>query len=554
MNHQTPFTVSEAIVKELVRYEVEVVYGIVSIHNMPIYDAILRVGNIRLITARGESGAVNMADAYARATGKLGVVITSTGAGAGNAAGSLTETWNSGTPLLHITGEADSYYIGTDQRYIHEAKDQLKMMDGVSKQAYVLKRPKQITPFIQQAMNEALAIPTGPVTVSIPTNFQNEIIPDNQLVKANTTKVEMDVEIPADVIKKIQEANRPVIWAGKGVIASGASDELKTFVDLIQPAVITSEAGKGSIPENHPLCIGNFAATPQVEALLKTSDLLISIGTRFRGEETNDWTLPIPNNHINIDAASHAFNRNFDTFYGLVGDAGSILKALNNTLIDQSISPDPAYVDEIESIRQDVRNHLRRAIGSYGDIADIMRERMPVDTILVRDVTIPAYTWGNKLIDIYEPETSIHATGGGIGQGLPMAIGAKIGQKKKPVVLMAGDGGFMVNVGEMMTAVQEDAPITILLFDDGGYGILRYLQEAAYGRRTSVDLQNPDFIMMARSMGFEAEKVVSVDGFKKGLEEAFVSQKPSMIVIDMQALPMAYEESEAYIQSFRSKS
>ncbi|UOQ91857.1 thiamine pyrophosphate-binding protein [Halobacillus shinanisalinarum] len=221
MTSQIEFTVSDALVKELLQSGVEVVYGIVSIHNMPIYDAILRDGNIRLVTARGESGAVNMADAYARATGKLGVVMTSTGAGAGNAAGSLTETWNSGTPLLHITGEADSHYIGTDQRYIHECKDQLKMMDGANKHAYLLKRPKQITPFLRKAIKEARTTPTGPVTVSIPTNFQTEVIPYNQLVEARTGEAESSVEIPDDVVKKIQEAKRPVIWAGKGVIASG---------------------------------------------------------------------------------------------------------------------------------------------------------------------------------------------------------------------------------------------------------------------------------------------------------------------------------------------
>src|SRR5699024_5989707 len=126
MTKQSKFTVADAIVKELVREGVEAVYGIVSIHNMPIYDAIYREGSIRVVTSRGESGAVNMADAYARATGKNGVVITSTGSGAGNGAGSLVEAWNAGTPLLHLTGEADSHYIGANERYIHEAKNQLQ--------------------------------------------------------------------------------------------------------------------------------------------------------------------------------------------------------------------------------------------------------------------------------------------------------------------------------------------------------------------------------------------------------------------------------------------
>ncbi|WP_163971834.1 thiamine pyrophosphate-binding protein [Oceanobacillus halotolerans] len=555
MNNQTEFTVAEAIVKELVRSEVEVVYGIVSIHNMPIYDAILREGNIRIVTARGESGAVNMADAYARTTGKLGVVITSTGAGAGNGAGSLTETWNSGTPLLHITGEADSHYIGTDQRYIHEAKDQLKMMEGANKSAYLLKRPKQTTPFVRNAIKEALTVPTGPVTISIPTNFQAQIIPENQLIEVEKDENQAtQLTIPQDVIEKITAAKRPVIWAGNGVIASNASEELQVLVDKMQPAVITSEAGKGSIPENNPLCIGNFAATPQVEELLKKSDLLISIGVRFRGGETLDWTLPVPENHINIDLNPNAFNRNFDTMCTLVGDAKAVLQTINSDLSSKELNPDTAYVDEVKSVRQAVRHDLRSQVEPYGEVAAIMQEHMPENSILVTDVTIPGYTWGNKLININEPRNYLHMTGGGIGQGLPMAIGAKIAQPEKPVVLIAGDGGFMVNAGEMISAIQEETPITVVLFDDGGYGILRYYQEAAYNRRTSVDLQNPDFVMMATSMGFEAEKVSSVEEFKEGFANAIASKKPSLVVVDVEAVGvLEYEDSDEYLASFRPK-
>lgn len=553
MKNQTEFTVADAIVKELVYAGAEAVYGIVSIHNMPIYDALLREGSIRIVTARGESGAVNMADAHARATGKLGVVITSTGSGAGNAAGSLVEAWNAGTPLLHITGEANSNYIGTDQRYIHEARDQTKMMDGAGKTASLLKRPKQITPFMRKAIKEALAVPTGPVTVNIPTNFQAQIIPQNELIEVETIQdTDVKINLPPDAIDKIAEAKRPIIWVGRGVIASGASEELLTLIDNIRPAVVTSEAGKGSIPESHPLCIGNFAATPQVAELLETSDLLISIGVRFRGGETYDWTLPLPENHINIDLDAHAFNRNFDTLYTLVGDANAILQEINNELARREFSPDPAYVDEVKSVRQAVRDDLRRQIGPYANIADILSEQLPEDTVLVTDVTIPGYTWGNKLFDIHEPGNYLYMAGGGIGQGLPMAIGAKVALPDKPVVLIAGDGGFMVNAGEMITATHEDTPIIVLLFDDGGYGILRYYQEAAYGRRTAVDLENPDFVMMAKSMGFEAEKVCSVEEFNEGLTNAIASKKPYMVAVDVEAVGvLEYEDSEEYIASFR---
>lgn len=555
MNHQPEFTVSEAIVKELLQAGVDAVYGIVSIHNMPIYDAIHREGSIRIVTARGESGAVNMADAHARATGKLGVVITSTGSGAGNAAGSLVEAWNAGTPLLHITGEADSHYIGTDQRYIHEAKDQTQMMSGAGKNAYLLKRPKQITPFMRKAIQEAMAVPAGPVTISIPTDFQAQIIPSNQLIEAEKLQNQaMKIDLPAEIIKKIATAERPVIWAGKGVIASGASKALQTLVDKIQPAVITSEAGKGSIPESHPLCIGNFAATPQVEQLLEKSDLLISIGVRFRGDETFDWTLPVPENHINIDLDPNAFNRNFDTAYTLAGDANAILNEINSALINVEFNPSPAYAEEVKSARQSVRADLRSQIGPYRKVADIMTEQLSDDTILVTDVTIPGYTWGNKLFNINKPGNYLHMTGGGIGQGLPMAIGAKIAKPEKPVVLIVGDGGFMVNAGEMITAAQEGTPIIILLFDDGGYGILRYYQEAAYGRRAAVDLTNPDFVAMARSMGFESEKVNSVEAFETGLSNAIASKKPYVVVVDMEEVGiLEYEDTDEYIASFRPK-
>ncbi|SHG81808.1 thiamine pyrophosphate-binding protein [Ornithinibacillus halophilus] len=547
------YTVSNAIVEELVAEGVEVVYGIVSVHNMPIYNAILNHSKIRMVTARGESGAVNMADAYARTTGKLGVVITSTGTGAGNAAGSLSETWNSGTSLLHITGEVDSNYIGTDQRYIHESKDQLKMMEGVNKATYLLKRPKLITPFMRKAIKEAQTAPQGPVTVQIPTNFQAQIIPNNQLIEVELKQNrETTINLPTEIVETIATAKRPVVWAGNGVILSGASEELLELVEKIKPAVITSAAGKGSIPENHPLCIGNFAYFPQFEELLKKSDLLISIGVRFRAGETNNWTSPVPENHINIDADPNAFNRNFNTRCGVVGDAKAVLREINKQLVDKEITTDEAYVEEVKGTRQAVRYDLSNSIKPYGDFATIMREQLPDNTVLVTDVTIPGYTWANKLFDINEPKNYVTMTGEGIGQGLPMAIGAKVGQPNKPVVLVAGDGGFMVNAGEMITAVHENTPIIVLLFDDGGYGILKYYQEAAYGRKINVDLKNPDFVMMAKSMGFESEKVASVEEFEKGLANAIASQKPYLVVVDVEKVGiLEYEDSDEYIQSFR---
>ncbi|MFC7395168.1 thiamine pyrophosphate-binding protein [Scopulibacillus cellulosilyticus] len=541
---QTEYTTADALVNELVRAGVEQVFGIVSIHNMPIYDAILREGSIHLVTARGESGAVNMADGYARATGKLGVVLTSTGTGAGNAAGSLVESWSAGVPVLHITGEVASPYLGTGRGYIHECKDQLSMMEGVCKRAYQLRKPEQMVPVIRNAIHEALKAPAGPVTVQIPIDYQSAIIPKSNLQEiessVNTAPSETKIHFNKEVIDRITAAKRPVIWTGGGVISAEASNELKTLAETIGAAVITSQSGKGSIPEDHPLCIGHFASYKEVKELVKSSDLLISIGVRFRSNETTNWQVEVPKEHIAIDADLEAVNRNFDVTYGLVGDAKYILGQLLEALSEGNVSPDPHYMEEVESVRNQIRTHLRETLGPYEGFLDGMRRLLPKDAILVRDVTVQANVWGSRLFEIYEPRTSIHASGGGIGQGLPTAIGAQIGQKDKVVVLMAGDGGFMVNVGEMATASQEELPLIIILFDDAGYGVLRNIQDAAYGRRVAVDLLSPDFVKLAESMGFTAEKAGSSEEFVSELKAAVSRRKPSMIVVDMEKVgPMA---------------
>jgi acetolactate synthase I/II/III large subunit len=536
------FTTADAVVKELKRAGVEVAFGIVSIHNMPIYDAILREGSIKLICSRGESGAVNMADGYARATGKLGVVITSTGTGAGNAAGSLVEAWAAGVPLLHLTGEVASSYLGTGRGYIHECKDQLSMMNGACKHAVRLMKPEQTASVVSNAIQQALTAPSGPVSLEIPIDYQSAIIEDVSLerIQMTASNSQSTILIPEQIVAKIVAARRPVIWAGGGVISSNATQELQKLAEVIGAAVITSQSGKGSIPEDHEQCIGHFAAYESTKDFLKKADLLISVGVRFRGNETSNWKVPVPEEHISIDADMTAINRNYNATYGLVGDAKEIVEALVQKLKEKSVSALPSYVEEVRSLRDEVRTQLRETLGPYEQLLDGMREILPRDTILVRDVTVQANVWGSRLFEIYEPRTSIHASGGGIGQGLPTAIGAQIGCPDQPVVLMAGDGGFMVNVGELATAAEENLPIIIVLFDDSGYGVLRNIQDAAYGRQVAVDLLSPDFVKLAESILFDAVRIGSGDEFVSELKKAKEKRKPSMIVVDMEAIgPMA---------------
>lgn len=534
------FITADAIVEELVTAGVNVAFGIVSIHNLPIYDAILRNGNIRLITARGESGAVNMADGYARVTGKLGVVITSTGTGSGNAAGSLIEAWNAGIPLLHLTGEIPSPYINVGRQYIHECKDQLAMMEAACKKAYRLRKPEQVIPIIRKAISEAFEAPSGPITLEIPIDFQSAIVPNSNVIETNkrafTNISETDFVLTEEIITKICESRRPVLWAGGGVIKSEAANEIKKLAELFGAPVITSQAGKGSIPENHSLCIGYFSSTKDVQDFVRKSDLLISVGTQFRSTETALWSSFIPKNHISINTDINAFNLNYPITQGIVGDAKDLLKKIINCITEKNISPDSKYLEEVKLVRDKVRNSLLDTLGPYKHFAHGMREILSDDAIFVRDVTVPASLWGSRVIDIYEPRTSIHVAGGGIGQGLPLAIGAQIGCKDRDVVLMVGDGGFMVNVGELATAVQEGLPIIVILFDDAGFGVLRGIQDVSYGRQVAVDLLSPDFVKLGESMGFESKRVGSPEEFLIELEASVSRGKASLIIVDMKSV------------------
>ena len=530
-------TVADALLRELERIGVDTVFGIISIHNIPFYDSLERHGGFHVVTARHEGAVVNMADAYSRVSGKLGVALTSTGTGAGNAAGAIIESWNGGAPLLHITGNVASSFIDTGRGYIHDCKDQFGMLKSISKKAHRVRRPEQAPAVFRRAIAEALAPPPGPVSVEIPIDFQAQLITVPPIVASTSSaQAPADAEL-ASAVERIVAAKRPVIWAGSGAMFSDSSPEVSALMELIDAAVVTTQSGRGIVAETDSRCIGHFATFPALRDFMETADLLISIGVRFRGNETSNWNLKIPSEHIGIDADAKAINRNFPHSIGLVGDAKAILKKLVAAIRAREAPPKSAYRKEIAQLHRTLRQEVRDTMGPWEPILDAIQELMPQDAILVRDVTVPATTWGSRLIDRRYPRTTLHASAGGIGQALPMAIGAQIGAPSKTVVALCGDGGLLVNIGELAAARQEDAAIIVILFDDQGYGVLRNIQNAHFeGRRIGVDFSSPDFVGIARAFGFESERVTSAEIFRETFSRAVKSGKPWMVVVDSDAI------------------
>jgi acetolactate synthase-1/2/3 large subunit len=529
-------TGGDAVVDVLQAAGVEVVFGVISIHNIALYDALARRGGIRAVPARSEAGAVNMADGYARASGRLGVAITSTGTGAGNACGALVEALTAGSPVLHLTGQIASAHLDKGKGFIHEAKDQLGMLRSVSKQAYRPSAAEAIAPTLVAAIEQALAAPQGPVSVEIPVDYQHASVPPLALRPRPPERRAPDPVQVRRAAELLAEARRPLIWAGGGVIAAEAGPEILELAERLGAGVLTSNAGRGALPEDHPLCLGNFGSSPALEPLLRSTDLLLAVGTRLRANETRGWSLPLPERLLQVDVEPLAIGRAYPASLGVVGDAKLALRALLEAL-PPVVQAEAGYRQEIATARRAARAALRATLGPYERLADDLRALLPRDGLLVRDVTISTSTWGNRLFEIYQPRTSIHAAGGGIGQGFQMALGAKLACPERVVAALVGDGGFLVNVGELATAVQERIAVILVLFNDGGYGVLRNIQDVRYGgRRIGVDLLAPDFVRLAEAFGAWGCRVSAVEDFRAAFEAALAVRGPALIEVDMSRL------------------
>jgi len=349
-------------------------------------------------------------------------------------------------------------------------------------------------------------------------------------------EVSADAEL-GSAAERMVHAKRPVIWAGSGAMFSDSSSEVAELMELLDAAVITTQSARGIVPESDSRSIGHFATFPALQHFVAKADLLISIGVRFSGNETSNWSLDPPAEHIGIDADPAAINRNFQHSIGIVGDAKTVLASLIRLTRAKAPKPKLHYREEVAELHRALRKEVRDTMGPWEGVLDAIQEFMPDDAILVRDVTVPATTWGSRLIVRRHPRTTVHASAGGIGQALPMAIGAQIAAPAKTVVALCGDGGLLVNIGELAAARQENAAIVVVLFDDQGYGVLRNIQNAHFdGRTIGVDLQSPDYVGAARAFGFNAERVRSAQEFRLAFSVAVKAREPWMVVVDSNSI------------------
>jgi acetolactate synthase-1/2/3 large subunit len=528
---------AQAIVKALEREGIEFVFGIPGFYNMPIFDALYRHPTIKVITVRHEQGAAFMADGYARATGKPAAIIPLPGPGLTNAMTGIGEAFYDSSPMLVLVTQVDREFIDKKAGLLHEMTYQFEMLAPLTKYGERIREGAEVSDVFHKAMEALRNGRPRPVQIEIPRDVQLETITWTDEME-NQSPAALDRVIPpADQIEEMVSAliksERPLIYAGGGVISSSASAELTQLAERLGAPVLMTGMGVGSIPGDHPLACGiAWAPVADIKPLIEASDLFLAVGTRFYDAMTNGWELPLPATTIRIDVDSDEIERNIPMGQKIIGDAKATINVIHERLNLIGFNQSREMHPDLQKARKTFSDSLEEKVGSTTPWMKALRETLPRDTIVSCDMSL---FWADMLgiFPFYQPRTSLFPWGfGTLGFAFPEAMGAKFAKPDQPVVAMCGDGAFLFTGTELATAVQYGLNIPIILLNNNTYGMIKVQQRDQFDEQfMSVDLENPDFIALAKAFGAYGEYVTTPDELRNSLTKALSADKPTLIEI-----------------------
>jgi thiamine pyrophosphate-dependent acetolactate synthase large subunit-like protein len=529
---RTTATGAVRLLESLEQLGVELVFGLPGVHNLPIWKA-LSESDVRLVGVRHEQTAVYAADGYARATGRLGVAVVTTGPGAANTLGATGEAMAAGSPVLVIATDIatalrrEGVYGGT----LHETRDQTAMFAPVTKSARLLSGVEEIAGATLDSGRRALGAPTGPVYLGVPTDLLSKQAsmdaPSNEPPPAPPSTVSPALLDRASEL--LARAERPLIWAGGGALRADAGPLVGELALKLAAPVLTTYMGRGLIAPDHPCAVHGPVHSREVGALWDEADLVVAIGTDFDGTNTQNWKMPAPPALIAVNVDEAEASKNYPADVALIGDARVVLKQLNPLVAERAGLPE--LERRLADIGDAVSAWVRDDEPGASQLLEVMQRALPDDAVVVTDMCIPGY-WLGGYWQAPGPRRLGYPLGWGtLGFGFPASLGAALAGAG-PTVCVCGDGGFMYACGELATVVQERIPLTIVLVDDGGYGMLRFDQQLSGEQPFGVDLLTPDFAALAASFGVPATSVDGFGGeFERALRDSIAAGEPRMIVV-----------------------
>ena len=539
----------EAIIESLKNMGVKTIFGYPGGQTIPFYD-MLYDADIDHILVRHEQAAAHAADGYARASGKVGVCLATSGPGATNLVTGIGTAYMDSSPIVAITGQVPTHLIGNDA---FQEADIIGITMPIVKHSYQPKNPDLIPSMIKSSFEIASSGRPGPVLIDVPkevqegelTKFDDSLIETpgyNPTVKGNIKQIKKARDL-------IKQAKKPMILAGAGVIISNACCELKTLANTINAPVMTSLLGKGAFDETDDLALGMLGMHGRKVSndYINESDLLIAIGVRFSDRTTGRLDSFVPDTkviHIDIDPAE--IGKNVDVDLPIVGDAKNVLSSLNKVLKDYKV---PSEVNDWTNMIKQKNKDLKPRV-SYDDVPlkpqTVIKEISEVlspESILTTDVG-QNQMWAAHFFDTQKPRKFISSGGlGTMGFGFPAAIGAKVACPDDPVVSINGDGGFLMVCQELATVREYDIPVIAVVLENRTLGMVYQWQSLLYNKRHSQTLlgNSPDFVKLAESFGVNGVRITQPGETKEALSSAIKDNEPILlnVVIDSEeALPM----------------
>ncbi len=530
-------TGAEIIMECLKREGVDIIFGYPGGAILPTYDAMTKYPEIHHVLVRHEQGASHMADGYARASGKVGVCVATSGPGATNLVTGLATAMMDSSPVIAITGQVARAAIGTDA---FQETDVTGVTLPVTKHNYLVADVEELAYTIKEAFHIARTGRPGPVLIDVPKDVQNQKIefeyPEDEIILPGyhppSSADESDIAAALDLIK---QAKRPIILAGHGAIMSGATQELRELAERAQIPVALTLLGKGTMPEDHPLVLGMMGMHGEASSNLaiQEADLLIALGMRFDDRVTGNLkTYAVNAKKIHVDIDQSEIHKNVKVDVGIAGDLKTVLNQILPQLEPQRHAE---WINRIRDWQEDVdeRDILKNYNGDGLLAAQVINDLWHFtggNAITVTDVgqhqMLEAQYYPHQ-----RPATMLTSGGlGTMGFGFPAAIGAKFGMPDEEVWAIVGDGGFQMTLCEMATAAQENIDVNIAIINNGFLGMVRQWQEIFYEERYhATPMFNPDFCKLAEAYSIPSMRVTELSQVQESVEFARSIKGPVLI-------------------------
>jgi len=532
----TKLTGAQILIECLVEQGVDTVFGYPGGSVLFIYDELYKNSDrVRHILTSHEQGAAHAADGYARASGKVGVCIATSGPGATNLVTGIATAYLDSIPVVFITGNVNVNLIGKDS---FQEADIAGITTPITKHNFIVKDAKDLAETVREAFEIARSGRPGPVLVDIPKNVTAEYA--DYEPKSKTEKEEPVLDAAAEeatqtLAKMVRASDKVFLLCGGGALMSGASEEVLRLAELLKTPVGTTLMGIGVFPSNHPNFTGMIGmhGTKATNVAVSQSDLFIALGSRFNDRVTGDTQKFCRGaNIVQIDIDAAEINKNVKTAHHVLGDVKMVLKRLLEILEAEQIDTQnrQEWLESIQALKIPVRAARHAGFSPKALLNEVYR-LSPEDTIIVTDVG-QHQMWAARYYDYNLPGTFISSGGfGTMGYGAGASMGASLAQPNRKVVLVTGDGSFRMNCNELATMEHYGIPVIILVFNNGVLGMVRQWQTVFYSKRysqTNLD-RGPDFSKLADAYGISGKSVCSIEQFDEAFTAALASGKTALI-------------------------